>query len=149
MLKDSTIGKLWHKAVCYLDCAAPIGDLLLRLWVANIFWKAGLTKIANIDTTLFLFQHEYAVPILPYQVAAYMAIGAELILPVLLVFGLAGRISAGALFLFNAMAVISYPTLNAAGVEQHQLWGLMLLVLTLRGPGRISIDYFVRKKYFG
>ena len=149
MFKDSSIGNLCRKALCVVECGAPVGDLLLRLWIANVFWKAGLSKISNVDTTLYLFQHEYAVPIIPYELAAYMAIAAELTLPILLAFGIAGRISAGALFLFNAMAVISYPTLNAAGIVQHQVWGIMLLVLTLRGPGRISIDYFIRKKFLG
>ena len=105
-----------------------------------------MTKIANVQTTMYLFEYEYAVPIIPFEMAAYLAIAAELVLPILLVFGIAGRAAAGVLFVFNIVAVISYPTLNAAGIAQHQVWGLMLLVLLLRGPGRISVDHFIRRR---
>ena len=148
MLKDSAVGRLCRQAICALECAAPIGDLLLRIWIANVFWKSGLTKVSNMSTTMFLFEHEYSVPILSVELAAYLATAAELVLPLLLVFGLAGRAAAGALFVFNAVAVISYPTLNAFGIAQHQVWGVMLLVLLLRGPGKISIDHFIRKRFF-
>lgn len=147
MFKDSPLGAFCHRILCLLDCAAPIGDLVLRIWIANVFWKAGLTKIANIDTTMYLFEYEYAVPIIPFELAAYMAIAAELVLPILLVFGFAGRAAAGALFVFNIVAVISYPTLNQVGILQHQVWGVMLLVLLLRGPGKISIDHFIRRRF--
>ncbi len=147
MLKDSVIVQMYRKLLCVLNCGAPIGDLLLRLWIANIFWKAGLAKIANIDSTMYLFEYEYAVPIIPFELAAYMAIAAELVLPILLVLGLATRLSAGALFVFNFVAVISYPTLNAAGIAQHQLWGIMLLIPLLHGAGAISIDHFIKKRF--
>jgi len=147
MFKDSPIGSYCRKILCIFECGAPVADLLLRLWIANVFWKSGLTKIANFDTTLYLFEYEYVVPIIPFEIAAYMGTFAELTLPILLAFGFAGRFAAGSLFLFNIVAVISYPTLNAAGIAQHQIWGLILLALTLRGPGRISIDYFIRKRF--
>ncbi len=147
MFRNSQTGGLCGKVICLLECAAPIGDLLLRIWVANVFWKAGLSKIANVQTTMFLFEHEYAVPIIPFELAAYLAIAAELVLPVLLVFGVGARFAAGALFAFNIVAVLSYPGMNAAGIVQHQVWGIMLLVLLLRGPGKISIDYFIRNRF--
>ena len=147
MFKNSTVGALCNRILCLLDCAAPIGDLLLRIWVANVFWKSGLAKVANLSSTMYLFEYEYAVPIIPFELAAYLAIVAELVLPVLIVFGIAGRAAAGALFVFNIVAVISYPGLNAAGIVQHQVWGLILLVLLLRGPGKISIDYFIRNRF--
>ncbi len=149
MFKETAIGKFISKCICLLECGAPIADLLIRLWVANVFWKSGLTKIANIDTTLWLFQNEYAVPIIPFELAAYMATGAELVLPLMLAFGLGARFAAGALFVFNIIAVISYPTLNPVGVLQHQVWGVMLLVPLFRGPGIISIDHFIRKRLLG
>lgn len=147
MLKDSVIVQMYRKALCVLNCGAPIGDLLLRLWIANIFWKAGLAKIANIDSTMYLFEYEYAVPIIPFELAAYMAIAAELLLPILLVLGFATRLSAAALFAFNFVAVISYPSLNAAGIAQHQLWGIMLLIPLFHGAGAISIDHFIKKRF--
>ena len=149
MFKDTALGSFCRKILCLLDCGAPVGDLVLRIWVANVFWKSGLTKISNLSSTMYLFEYEYAVPIIPFEIAAYLAIAAELVLPLLLVFGIAARAAAGALFVFNIVAVISYPTLNAAGIVQHQVWGVMLLVLLLRGPGKISIDHFIRKHFLG
>ena len=127
-----------------LDFLSPIVDLVFRLWVANVFWKSGLTKIANWDTTVFLFTEEYQVPILSPEVAAFLGTGAELILPPLLAFGLATRFAAIALFIFNIVAVISYPALNAVGLKDHTYWGLMLLVPIFHGPGKLSIDQLLR-----
>jgi putative oxidoreductase len=58
----------------------------------------------------------------------------------LLVAGLGSRIVALALFAFNVVAVISYPELSAAGVKDHVLWGALLLVLAVYGPGPLSLD---------
>jgi putative oxidoreductase len=130
-----------------LDFLSPVADLALRLWVANAFFKSGLTKIQSWDTTILLFQEEYHVPLLPPEAAAYMGAFTELFFPVLLVLGLAGRFAAFVLFVFNIIAVISYPGLMAAGLEQHEIWGLMLLVLLLHGPGKLSLDHLLAKKF--
>lgn len=131
-----------------LDRFSPLGDLLLRLWVAHTFWVSGLTKIQNWDSTLYLFEEEYAVPLLPPEFAAYLGTSVELGFPVLLALGLSGRFAAGVLFLFNLVAVISYPDLGATGLEQHKVWGLMLLVSLLHGPGRLSLDRWIAKRWF-
>lgn len=124
---------------------APALDLAIRLYAANVFWKSGLTKIENWDSTLALFQYEYSVPLLPPEMAAYLGTAAELALPVLLALGLAGRFAAGALFLFNAVAVISYPGLSEAGFSDHFHWGLLLLVPLLHGPGKLSLDHLLQE----
>ncbi|MBL1278412.1 MAG: DoxX family protein [Ectothiorhodospiraceae bacterium] len=129
-----------------LDGLSPVSILGIRLWVAWVFFKSGLTKINSWDSTLYLFEYEYAVPLLSPEIAAYMGTAAELSLPVLLALGLAGRFGAIALFIFNIAAVLSYPDLNAAGIRDHQVWGLMLLVAVLHGPGKLSIDHFLCKK---
>jgi putative oxidoreductase len=64
-----------------------------------------------------------------------------------LALGLLGRIAAGVLFVFNIIAVISYPELGAAGIEQHEVWGIMLLVCLLHGPGKWSVDYGIYRYY--
>ncbi len=130
-----------------IDLLAPISNLIIRLWVANVFWKSGMTKISTWDSTIYLFENEYAVPFLSPEIAAYLATAAELSLPILLALGLAGRPSAFALFIFNIVAVISYPDLNPPGVEDHQVWGIMLLVPLLYGPGKLSLDYLITKKF--
>ncbi len=132
-----------------LDFLGPFADLALRLWVANVFWKSGLTKIQSWDSTIALFTYEYSVPVLSPEVAAYFGTFTELFFPVLLVLGLAGRFAAVVLFIFNIIAVLSYPGLMAAGIEQHQVWGIMLLVTLSHGPGKLSLDHWIGKRYFG
>ena len=93
-----------------LDCTlTPLFDLMIRLYVAEAFFKSGLTKIQDWSVTLALFEHEYRVPFLPVPLAAAMGTAGELILPILLALGLAGRFGAAGLLVVNAMAVISYP----------------------------------------
>ncbi|HWQ39872.1 MAG TPA: DoxX family protein [Burkholderiales bacterium] len=128
----------------WLNFAAPVLDLGIRLYVANVFFKSGLTKIASWDTTLVLFEYEYAVPLLPTAVAAWLATAVELIFPVLLAVGLAGRFSAFVLFVFNYVAVISYPGLSEGGFKDHFYWGFLLLVPLFHGPGKLSVDHLIR-----
>ena len=132
-----------------LDFLSPGIDLVIRLWVANVFWKAGLTKIASWESTVALFTYEYHVPLLSPELAAFLGTAVELSMPVLLVLGLGTRFGAAVLFLFNIVAVISYPDLNEIGLKDHQYWGLLLLVLLLHGPGKLSIDHFLRRKFMG
>ncbi len=126
-----------------LNFVAPVADLVIRLWIANVFWLSGLSKAQSIDSTLLLFQYEYSVPLLSPAVAAYLSIFAELTFSALLALGLAGRFAALALLFVNIVAVISYPALEQAGLQQHYLWGLLLLVLIFHGPGKLSIDYLI------
>ena len=130
-----------------LERLAPAIDFAIRLWVANVFWKSGQTKIATWDSTLYLFEYEYAVPLLSTQAAAVIGTGIELAMPVLLVVGLATRLSATVLFVFNIAAVLSFPAINIWDATDHQIWGLLLLVTILHGPGRISIDHFLKRRY--
>ena len=139
---------LTYKTIETLNFLSPIGDLILRCWVAYAFWVSGLTKIQNWDSTLYLFNDEYSVPLLPPEIAAYLGTATELGFPVLLAFGLLGRFAAFTLFLFNIVAVLSYPDLGAAGIEQHKVWGIMLLVCFLHDPGKLSFDHWIKKRFF-
>ncbi|QIY88929.1 DoxX family protein [Aeromonas hydrophila] len=116
--------------------------LLARLWVAAVFLRSGWLKFTAWDSTLYLFEFEYQVPLLPWQWAAYVGTATELLLPLFLLAGLFTRPVALLLFGFNAMAVISYPTLWAAGFHDHQLWGWMLLTLAVWGAGPLSLDHW-------
>ena len=133
----------------WLEFLAPISDLFVRLWVANVFWKSGVNKFQSFDVTVQLFEYEYSVPFLSPHTAAVLGTGVELFFPVLLALGLGGRFAAGVLFVFNILAVISYPELNDAGRLQHMLWGLLLLVPLLHGPGKLSVDHLIRRKLIG
>ncbi|UAB70407.1 DoxX family protein [Vibrio sp. SCSIO 43132] len=125
----------------------PLLLLFCRLWVAWVFFNSGLTKIASWDSTLYLFEFEYVVPLLPWELAAYTGTAAELILPVFLALGLFTRPMAAALFMFNIIAVVSYPLLWEKGFYDHQLWGLMILLNVVWGAGVISADYILKKKF--
>ena len=80
-------------------------------------------------------------PLLPWEWAAYLATGAEIILPILLFVGVFTRLSALALFVFNAVAVYSYPAIWGQGFYDHRYWGALCLVLICWGAGKLSIDY--------
>ncbi|MBI3570700.1 MAG: DoxX family protein [Gammaproteobacteria bacterium] len=126
-----------------LDSIAPALDLGIRLWVANVFWKSGLTKIQSWDSTVALFEYEYHVPLLSPELAAVLGTATELTFPVLLALGLAGRFSAFILFAFNIVAVVSYPDLNEIGLKDHVYWGILLLVTLLHGSGKLSLDHIL------
>jgi putative oxidoreductase len=127
--------------------AAPLLDLAIRLYVAAAFFQSGLTKVQSWDTTLALFEDEYHVPLLPPELAAYLGTATELLLPVFLTLGLGGRAAALVLFVFNIVAVVSYPGLSDAGFVQHQLWGALLLVTLVHGPGKLSVDHLLRRRF--
>jgi putative oxidoreductase len=119
-------------------------SLVARIAVANVFWTSGQTKVDGFfhikDTTFYLFQEEYKVPLLPPDVTAYLATTAEHVFPVLLVLGLASRLSALALLGMTAIIqLFVYPS----GWPEHILWTTALLVILARGPGVISLDHFV------
>ena len=121
----------------------PLFLLFTRIWVAWAFFKSGVLKCNSWDSTLYLFQYEYQVPLLHWEIAAYTGTAAELILPAFMALGLFTRPAALALFVFNIIAVVSYPLLWEKGFLDHQLWGLMMLINLFWGSGMISIDYAI------
>jgi len=138
--------KRWTQAAIQgVDWLSPVVDLGIRLWIANIFWKAGMAKLASWSSTLYLFEYEYEVAFLSPEVAAYLGTAVEITMPVLLALGLATRFSALVLFVFNIIAVVSYPTLNEIGVKDHVHWGILLLVPLFHGPGKLSLDHLIQK----
>lgn len=130
----------------FVDKLQPVFALGLRLYVAHVFFASGLLKIRNWDSTLALFENEFHVPVLSPHAAALLGTGAELLLPVLLALGIGTRFAAVALFIFNIVAVISYPDLSDAGLKDHILWGALLLVTLVYGPGRLAIDRLFERR---
>ena len=129
-----------------VDRLQPPLALGLRLYVARVFLLSGLTKIHDWSVTLALFENEYHVPVLSPSVAAALGTATELSMPVLLALGLGTRFAAGALFVFNIVAVMSYPDLPDIAVKDHILWGVMLLVLLVYGAGGISVDRWLQSR---
>jgi putative oxidoreductase len=139
---------LYYRTSDWLALAIPALDVGLRLFLANVFFKSGLTKIQTWDSTLYLFREEYKVPLLPPDLAAYLGTGAELAFPMLLLFGLFGRFAALGLFILNAVAAYSYyDSLSDAGRLQHLYWGMLLAVLLVHGLGKWSADAWLEKHY--
>lgn len=132
------------------EWAGSLLSLAIRLFVGWQFFKAGLVKAADWESTVALFRYEYHVPLLSPPLAAFMGMAGELAFPIFLAFGLLSRPAALGLFVVNAMAVISYPALwefeCPAAINDHLYWGALLLVLVGFGPGRFSTDYLLSKK---
>ncbi|MFZ1766491.1 MAG: DoxX family protein [Candidatus Nitrotoga sp.] len=142
----SRLARCYYKVSHLPEYLAPLLDLGLRLYLASIFFKSGLTKVQSWDSTLYLFSDVYDVPLLPPEVAALMAASAELGLSVLLVLGLFGRFAAAGLFILNGVAVISYADLSDAGINQHLSWGILLGVLLVLSRGNWSVDAWLEKR---
>ena len=130
---------------------SPLLLLYIRCYVAWVFLKAGLFKINDWELTLTLFEYEYAVPFLPFELAAYLATFGELVFPIFLIAGLGTRFFAIALSIVNIMAVVAYYTTLAkgAGLVWHYLWGSMLLTNIIYGGGFLSVDQWIRSKLQG
>ena len=116
----------------------------LRFAVATVFWNSAMSKLANWETTLSLFTEEYNVPLLPPELAAYMATSIELTAPVLLVFGFLTRPTA--VVLLGMVAVIEVFVYPLAW-PTHLQWAAMLLVLLCRGAGTLSLDHLLWRRF--
>lgn len=121
--------------------------LAARLYLFEVFFRSGLTKVQDWDATLFLFNEEYHVPVLPPELAAWMGTGGELGFSMLLALGLVTRPAAVGLFFVNAMAVISYPDLAPAALKDHHLWGVLAVLLAVFGGGRLSLDALAWRRW--
>jgi len=126
--------------------AVPDGWFVLgaRLAMAAFFIRSGQTKITFADGGVeltagakYLFAEEYQVPLLPPEVAAWFATGAEHLFPALLILGLGTRL--GALSLLGMTAVIQvfvYP----GSWPDHLMWAVVLTFIAARGPGPLALD---------
>ncbi|MDP5053283.1 MAG: DoxX family protein [Congregibacter sp.] len=118
--------------------------LLTRLALAGVFWRSGRTKVVDgswleiSDTTLFLFQEEYTGVPLPAAFSAHLATYGEHLFPILLVLGLATRLSA--LSLLGMSLTIQFFVYPDAWWPAHSLWVAMSLILVSRGAGMFSFD---------
>ena len=139
--KDARI--IWNSLA---DCAAQVLShnllaLTARIALAAIFWQSGRTKVEGLltvsDTAYTLFQEDYKVPLLPPELAAHLATYAEHLFPILLVVGLATRLSALALLGMTAVIqIFVYPD----AWPTHLSWAGLMLYLAAQGGGRWSLD---------
>lgn len=129
-----------------LNPLQPIYLLGARFYVAWVFFASGLTKIKDWETTLWLFEEEYDVPLLSHDIAAFLGTAGELVLPIMLVLGIGTRFAALGLSIVNLVAVISLEEIAPAAYTLHVLWGVLLANIALFSGGFISIDNWVRNK---
>jgi putative oxidoreductase len=118
-------------------------SLVSRVAVAGVFWRSGQTKVDGWslkDSTFYLFREEYKLPLLPPDLAAYMATIAEHVFSIGLLVGLASRLSAlGLLTMTGVIQLFVFPS----GWPDHILWVSALLVVLARGPGAVSLDHLL------
>lgn len=128
--------------------AAPIFDLSVRIMIGLVFFRSGMQKLDDWESTIFLFQEEYKVPLLPPEIAAVLGTFNELVMPVLLFLGLAARLAV--LPLIGMTLVIQF-VLGATNPSydnvEHYYWLALLGMILVRGPGRLSLDHIIRTKF--
>jgi len=123
--------------------------LVGRLAIAAIFFLSGRTKVTGLftitDATFELFRTDYALPLVPPVWAAWGATISEHLFSVLLVLGLATRVSAAALLgMTLVIEVFVYPD----AWPTHLSWAAMMLPLIVKGGGRYSLDRMIDWQHF-
>ncbi len=126
-----------------------------RLAMASVFWRSAQTKIEgwsfldqswqfyNLNSSTFLlFRHEYKVPLIDHEIAAYMATFGEFFLSLALFFGFMTRFSAfGLLAMTAVIQIFVYPD----AWPTHIMWLAILLYIIKHGPGKLSLDHALFK----
>ena len=119
-----------------------------RVFLAAIFWQSGRTKMDGwtvSENAVYLFQEDYALPLIDPVIAAHAAAFAEHLFPILLVLGVLTRLSALALLGMTAIIqIFVYP----AAWPTHGVWAVSFLLLIARGPGRWSLDAEIHYRFF-
>jgi putative oxidoreductase len=134
--------------------------LLARVAMAAVFWRSGQTKVQGFavdlvegtltlgwprlsDNAVALFRDEYRLPLLPPELGATLAAFGEHALPMLLLLGLATRLSAaGLLAMTTVIQLLVYP----GAWPTHGTWAALLLMLMSRGPGTLSLDHWLAQR---
>lgn len=133
--------------------------LLGRFAMARTFFDSGQTKLAGeakcfgphlcaklnpfdlAGSAVPLFQDEYHMPF-PWF-SAHAAALAEFTLSILLLVGLASRLSAlGLLAMTAVIAIFVYP----GAYVLHATWATILLMIITLGPGAISLDRVIARR---
>lgn len=153
--------KLLHLHQWFNRIPASLIALLGRFSIAAVFWLSGQTKIEGLainivsgqfqwgwphlsDSAVFLFQEEYALPLLAPATAAVLAAWAEHLLPILLLLGLATRYAAlGLLMMTLVIQLFVYP----GAYPTHGVWISVLLYLMACGAGKVSVDEWLARRF--
>jgi len=119
--------------------------LVARLGVAGVFFLSGRTKVDGLlhitDSTYSLFADEYALPLVPSDIAAHLATYSEHLFSILLVLGLFTRLSAMA---FLGMTLVIEIFVYPDAWSTHLSWAGLLLLILAKGGGRFSLDHVLK-----
>lgn len=149
MQNANAITRYYHRAVAMASStwAEAIMLVFVRVSLAGIFWRSGRSKVVEnswimlSDNSKTLFEQDYSGVPLPPELAAHLALGAEHIFPILLVLGLATRLSA--LALMGMTMVIQIFVFPEAWWQVHMIWVSLALILIVRGGGKLSLDHWI------
>ncbi len=135
---------------CANKILSPLLDLMIRLFMAHIFFRSGWLKFKSFlnddwASTVYLFQDIHPVPGIPAELAAVMGTTGELSLSVMLALGLFGRFGAAGLIAMTAVIQFAVPASYEIANPDHYMWMLLLAVILIKGSGIISADYFIRR----
>ena len=136
------LGFIHRRVLPLLDALGFLPVLGMRIWIAMVFFKSGLSKLDDWSGTIALFRDEYMVPVLPPEIAANLGTATELVAPVLVVLGFGARFGAAAMLFMTGVIEFSYMHFDV-----HVIWALMLSLIILQGPGRASLDYYIRRHF--
>lgn len=134
--------QLYKKFLHILMWSSPLMMLVVRLWIARIFWLSGLVAISDWSNTIYLFTNEFHVPVVSPWFGAVSSTAFELICPVLLALGLAARLATLPLLAMTGVIYFTYDN-NVQGAY----WALLLGIILFYGPGKLSVDYWIGKRY--
>ena len=134
--------------------------LVARVGIGATFWLSGQTKVEGLvldpvglhaqwgwprisEGALELFRSEYALPLIPPELAAPLAAFSEHLFPLMLLLGLGTRYAALALLGMTAVIeIFVYPD----AWPTHAVWAACLLYLAARGGGALSLDYLLARR---
>lgn len=131
-----------------LNMLIPLGDLIARIWVAQVFLRDGWLKLQNWHHSVGLFENHYVFfPVL----TAVLVLAAEIVLPILLILGLGGRIIILLFFIFSLATMYFYNFIwtpeGVTNMNQQMAWAMLLMLLMLHGSGRWSLDHWLRRRH--
>lgn len=134
--------------------AVFFAPLFLRVALALPFFKSGLTRWNGLSispATYYLFTDQFKLHIfgqiydIPYaEIVAQLTACAEILLPILIVLGLATRFAAFGLLAMTCVIQLVYPD---AWETFHLPWAAMALSLIAIGPGPLSLDRRIEQHY--
>ena len=129
-----------------------LGMLGLRLFLAYEFGQSGLEKFHGANWFADI-QSQFPFPfsVIPVNISWFLATWIELIGAVMLVIGLGTRFWA---FSFLILDVVAWYAVHASsgynvcdnGYKLPLMYLMMLIPLVLSGPGKLSIDHWIRTR---